>query len=323
MKNSSTNPNNEEKKESQISARNSLQENQKLKKEKFDIYQMVTDRIIEQLEKGKVPWIRPWTKANVWPENFFSKKQYRGINVFLLASSGFKSPYWLTYKQVQEMGGNVIKGERSFPVLFWSFLDKKTDKENDSEENQKIGYIKFYNVFNAAQIEGIEFPEILEEEKNEFIQNEACENIVNGYKDCPEIINRRQVACYSAKHDFINMPDKESFISSEEYYSTLFHEMTHSTGHEKRLNREGVGEKFGTHKYSKEELVAEMGAAFLCGMAGIEAVTIDNSSAYINNWISVLKGNKKYVVQAAQQAQKASDHILGLKIKNETMVANA
>ncbi len=313
MKNENTKTTALEANENQTSTLNSLQENQMERKGKIDVYQLVTDKIISQLEAGNVPWRKPWASANAFPENFLSKKKYRGINVFILSAMGYLSPYWLTYKQTRELGGHVKKGEKSTPVIYWNFIDKKNNCDG-SEENQKQAFAKYYSVFNAEQIEGIDFPLHEEYVKSEFLTHEACESIVNGYHNGPEVVHNVQRACYSSVFDIINMPKKESFESSEFYFSALFHEFCHSTGHAKRLNREGITNpnKFASHEYSKEELVAEMGAAFLCGITGISPVTLENSSAYLNCWIRVLKGNKKYLVQAAQAAQRAADHIQGI-----------
>ncbi len=177
--------------------------------------------------------------------------------------------------------------------------------------------MRYYTVFNVAQCENIsagKMPITTETIHNHMDKIKQCERIIDTWKDKPEVRHGKQKACYMPFSDLVHMPALESFIHSEEYYSTLFHELTHSTGHEKRLNRQGITEiaPFGTPLYSKEELVAEMGAAFLCGFAGIEHATIDNSAAYIQGWLMKLKNDKKLIIIAATRHKKAANYILGI-----------
>jgi antirestriction protein ArdC len=173
-------------------------------------------------------------------------------------------------------------------------------------------------VFNIEQVSGIVYESAVKR-LSEFEKNENCEAITAGYKDRPEITHLRQQASYSPSDDVVNMPIKESFESSQEYYATLFHELVHSTGHSKRLDREGVKDLnvFGSETYSKEELVAEMGASFLCARTGIENRTFQNAVAYIKGWLSIIKKDSKFLVQSATQAQKAADYILNTEPKKE------
>lgn len=270
------------------------------------IYEKITDQIIAKLESGTIPWQKPWAGGGR-PKNIVSKKQYRGINVFLLGCSRFNSPYWMTYKQAQEKGGQVRKGEKGQTVIFWKFLEKKEDGD---EKSKSIPMLKTYTVFNLEQIDGI-----TAQDENikplDFHPIRECEKIVHSYKEKPEIKHNEPRAYYQPSGDFVNMPKAELFKTEEEYYSTLFHELAHSTGHESRLDRNIGNSHFGSKDYSKEELVAEMSAAMLCGLAGIENTTIDNSAAYIASWLKVLKSDKKILVQAGGQAQKACDMIAG------------
>jgi len=291
-----------------------------------DVYQIVTDRILELLDKGTVPWRKPWQGGAVCqPKNLVSKKPYRGINIFLLGitatSTGYRSPYWLTYKQATDLGGHVRKGEKSTLVVFWK-INQKIETDNETGDKKIVNYpvLRYYNVFNLDQCDDVnpdKIPEdarIDEDDLLDFEPLAACDNIVEHYSDRPIIEHDREPrAYYRPSADKVHMPDKELFNSIPEYYSTLFHELTHSTGHETRLNRDGITEMaaFGSALYSKEELTAEMGAAMLCGMAGIDNQTIDNSAAYIDGWRSKIKGDKKLVVNAAARAQKAVDYILG------------
>jgi antirestriction protein ArdC len=202
-----------------------------------------------------------------------SKKEYRGVNLFLLSCSPYGSPYWLTFKQAQERGCHIRKGEKATMVVFWKMLDRFGVGEADEAEvdggehtrNGKIPLLRYYNVFNWCQTEGIPEPP-KQEVVNIFTPIEKAEQIVEGMPLRPEILHGGNVASYSVRWDRIKMPEKHTFNSSEEYYCTLLHELSHATGHEKRLARKSLTEVagFGSHEYSKEELVAEMSAAFLC-----------------------------------------------------------
>jgi antirestriction protein ArdC len=279
---------------------------------KADAYQVITDRVITLLEQGNIPWQKPWQSGQLLPQNLISRKAYRGVNVFLLHAMMYESPFWLTFNQAKELGGNVKRGEKACPVVFWKWLD--VDENN---ERKRVPFLRYYSVFNIAQCEGIEahVPET-EQTKRQHNPIEAGERIVSAMPSRPEIKHGLDRAYYSPGGDFVGMPSPEQFKSGEDYYSVLFHELTHSTGHESRLNRKGVSgadgqwSAFGSQSYSKEELVAEMGAAFLCGQAGIVERTLDNSAAYIKSWLSRLKDDARLVVQAAAQAQKAADFIL-------------
>jgi antirestriction protein ArdC len=284
-----------------------------------DVYQVITDRIIAQLERGVVPWQKPWQGGEQMPRNLISRHEYRGVNVFLLHAMCFESPFWLTYKQASELGGHVKKGEHACPVVFWKRLQKDDSSEPDGKKT--IPFLRYYSVFNVAQCEDIPPDKIPVQNGN---QREHCpiteaENIVAAMPKKPEIRHGGGRACYSPSLDCVTMPKPETFCSGQDYYSVLFHELTHSTGHESRLNRKGVGatdgewSAFGSSPYAREELVAEMGAAFLSGHAGIIERTLDNSAAYIQSWLARLKEDRRLIVQAAAQAQRAADFILGRK----------
>ncbi len=276
-----------------------------------EIYQRITDLVIEQLEKGVKPWARPFVSPGVLPMNLISKAPYRGINLFILSSLGFGSPYFLTFKQVKRLGGTVIKGESSTPIVFWKFLTKK-DKEQDSEKIiDKIPLLRYYNVFNLEQTTGIDpkyVPNLTLREHNPILEADC---LIEGYLDAPKIIHTGEEPYYQPYDDKVVMPPAENFKNEFLYYSVLFHELGHSTGHESRLNRE-LWNNFGSHKYSFEELVAEMTAAYLCGTCGFIASTIDNTAAYLDSWSSALSNNPNWLVQAAGKAQKAADYIQGI-----------
>jgi len=280
------------------------------------VYDQITDRIIAMLESGTVPWRKPWKSESIFPRNLVSKKAYRGINVFLLHAMGYESPFWLTFRQALELGGNVRKGEKACPVVFWKRIDIEG---REPGEKQKIPMLRYYHVFNVAQCDGIENLPAPAIDTPSISLPAKPEEILLQMPERPEIQHGMRKAYYSPSSDNVGMPDKSQFESESAYHATLFHELVHATGHHKRLNRPTVTETagFGSDQYSKEELIAEMGAAFLCGQAGIEA-TLENSAAYLAGWLEQLKNDRTMIVQAATQAQKAADFILGVKFEEST-----
>ena len=270
------------------------------------IYEMITERITELLQNGEIPWRKPWRGGGEMPQNFISKKPYRGINIFILQAAGFVSPYFLSFRQAKQLGGMTKKGSKGYPVIFWKWIEVK---DQVSEKTKNIPLIRYYTVFNIEQTADIQYSE---PEPREFNPIEAAERIISEMPDKPAIEHNEHRAYYCPADDRVNMPPKGCFNSDEQYYSTIFHELAHSTGHESRLNRKEITEVnlFGSHDYSKEELVAEMAAAFLCGASGIHPRTIENSAAYIQGWLKKLRNDKKFVVMAAAKAQKAADYTL-------------
>ena len=272
-------------------------------------YDIITERIVAQLEAGTVPWRKPWNGKAGMPKNLKSGKEYRGINVFLLHSLGYESPYFLTFRQAKERGGSVSRGEKGCPVVFWKLLE--VDETGDETTTKRVPMLRYYTVFNVAQCEGINAPTLdVPERRHEPVQ--AAQATVEAMPKRPGIVHGYTGAAYSPRTDIVRMPKPGRFESSEAYYKTLFHELTHSTGHSSRLDR-NVDLKlaaFGSSDYSREELVAEMGAAFLCGETGILDAQIEQSAAYIAGWLKALKNDRKLVVTAAAQAQKAADFIL-------------
>jgi antirestriction protein ArdC len=303
----------------------------KNKKAKFDIAETITNQLVEIIETtGHLPWEKEWSGQGSMfgvdaPRNFESKKAYRGSNILMLLSRGFASPWWMTYKQAKNKGGSVIKGSKGTMVVYWTmlFLDKNGKRCDEAQAEKKIPYLKYSNVFNAEQIEGIDFPEIkkpdpktVEDSKNAAIQ--AAEDVIDGYENAPITKFGGDRACYSPSIDQILMPKIADFNCSESFYKTFFHEMVHSTGHKKRLNRDGVATNnggFGSEKYSKEELVAELGAAFLASVTGCWGKKQEkNSAAYLKSWIKELKNDPKMIIAASGAAQKAAEHILGASL---------
>ncbi len=272
------------------------------------VYDQITERIIALLAQGTVPWHKPWKARTGLPRNFVSQKPYRGINVFLLLAMTYESPFWLTFRQALQQGGNVRKGEKSCPVVFWK---KTTIKDEPSGEKKEIRLLRVYHVFNVAQCEGLKSSTAPIEIPVNGVLKPA--EIVAHMPQPPVIKHGMVRAYYSPPEDCVCMLARERFEREEEYYSTLFHELIHATGHETRLKRTTLTESagFGSDPYGKEELIAEIGAAFLCGHAEIVERTISNSASYINNWLERMHSDKTLIVQASAQAQKAADFILG------------
>lgn len=285
---------------------------------KTNVYEIVTERIISLLERGVIPWKKPWKtngKKNVGAVNWFTGRAYNGVNQMLLGWGG----EWATFKQISDAGGKVKRGEKSQIVVFFM----PYEKENDEGKIEKIPVLRSYNVFEInTQCEGLASKNIQTDEEDAEDETlstiERAEAIVSGFMNAPEISFASGRAVYQPFFDRVTVPPLKDYNTAEEYYSTLFHELLHSTGSEKRLNRK-FGRKFGDEAYSKEELVAEIGATMLSATAGIEQVTIENSASYIQGWLKALKDDKRLIVTAAGAAQKAADYILGTKAKSEEL----
>lgn len=286
------------------------------------VYQMVQEQIIAALEKaieegGTAPWCKPWVSRRLAPQNFITKKPYRGVNLLLLDKGG----YYLTFRQIVELQKKhnikLKKGSKSHMVVFWTFkqVDVENKEDKDIEKHQEtVPIFRYYNVFHQSDIEGFENllspEEIISDEKYKVSSYEDADNLIDSYSDIvPITYADLDNAYYSPKEDSITVPPKNLFKSEEEYYSTIFHEMVHSTGYESRLNRLAKDFSFGDHNYSKEELVAEIGSSMLCAEFGIEG-TMENSTAYLYSWLSQIKKDITLVTSAAQAAQKACDYIL-------------
>jgi antirestriction protein ArdC len=279
------------------------------------VNEIITDQIIENLEKsGK--WVKNWQSFNNL--NIISNKEYRGINTLLLAMSreenAYKSNYWLTYKQAEQLKGNIKKGSKSTLVIFYTNLNPKTEKIDGKkmiDSNSPTFALRYYKVFNLDQTEGIDKPTKLIGEKNEDIPKAL--KLSHGYMKKQGITYNtgKDRASYSPLLDEINMPNLKQFKSSDSYYKTLFHEITHSTGHKTRLDRlqEGVSLNNDKEEYSKEELVAELGSLFLNSHVGLD-INIRNSSAYIKGWCKALKNDSQMIISASSKAQKAYDYII-------------
>ena len=284
------------------------------------VYEVITGQIVEQLARGVVPWARPWKVDGLAPSNLVSRRPYRGINVFLLGFRAASTPWWLTFRQAKALGGSVRAGERSTPVIFWRWVDRAErgiDETSSGSERrrERLPVLRYYSVFNLDQTEGIDLAKVPAIDPSAIDDVPTAEEIVARFPDPPAIEHLAQPrAFYRPSTDSVTMPPRSAFERTEGYYSTLFHELTHATGHAKRLARPGFDKNhsspFGSEPYAREELVAELGAAFLCGEAGLEP-DISNSAAYIDHWRQQLSRDSRLVITAAQQAQRAADFILG------------
>ena len=270
---------------------------------------MVTDRIIEQLEKGYIPWQKPWTGVHDGAYNRISNKPYSLLNQMLLSKTG----EYASFKQWAELGGHIRKGEKAEIVTFWKIQPIEEENEDGEKVIKQIPLLRYYNVFHISQVEGVEPKSI---DLNELQPIEEAERIKTEYMQREHIKILEKVtdkAFYSPLLDYIQVPCKEQYQNIEEFYSTLFHEMIHSTGHKTRLDRLEESNKahFGSESYSKEELVAEIGSATLINKLGIGTnKSFNNSTAYIQSWLRVLKNDKKFIISASSRAEKAVKYIL-------------
>jgi antirestriction protein ArdC len=300
-----------------------------MNEQKNDPYQLVTDTIIAHLEKGVVPWRCPWNRTVGIPANFSTGNAYQGVNIMLLGLQSQSSPWWMTYKQAKEWGGSVRKGEKGSLIFKYGSTDstKPDEPEEEKQSKRKQGrrmFLRSYTVFNATQIEGIPFPSPLPAVTlSETQRIKRADNIIKAMP-LPPVIRENpngHRAYYTPALDSIDMPAFGRFNTAEDFYRTLLHELVHATGHAKRLARKGViqSDGFGGKNYSQEELVAEIGSAFLCHHAGIDLDRHEKSAAYLQAWLTVLKvrENRTWIVQAAGQASRAADYILGKKDNHE------
>jgi antirestriction protein ArdC len=293
----------------------------KNKTEHLDVYEMVTNQVIAKLEAGTVPWVHylktGGTRGYQLPRNFVSGKPYRGINIFLLGMSEFTSPYWVSFKQCSDLGGRVQKGQHGSIIVFWKQIDRPEADSDETEENKAHFVLRYYRVWNVQQCEGLKLPEpeAQAEEPNDITPIERAEEIARSYfaqLNAPKFsqVDYARTASYSAAFDTITMAAPRFHISAEEYATAKFHEAIHSTKAPTRLNRKFDGSASTRNEYSREELTAECGASMLCGVSGILDRTIENSAAYIQGWLSILKADKRAVVVAAGAAQRACDFVM-------------
>lgn len=274
---------------------------------KADIQQIVTDNIIAAMEKGIVPWRKPWT-GHGSQVSLSTGKAYRGVNTLILdsvqMSNGYDLPLWGTFKQISAMGGKVKKGEKGTPVVLW----KPMEREDEEGNVKSFMLMRYFTVFNVAQTEGLEIPQ-------KFLATREPVPVLDGVAEAlaygPEVRHLAQDrAYYEPAKDRITLPALEQFVSAESYAATALHEIAHSTGHESRLGRfDGSPVTFGCETYAEEELVAEIGAAMLATALGI-SVEWDQHAAYLASWLKALKDDRGLLIAAAQKAQKAVDLVL-------------
>ncbi|MBS1712981.1 MAG: DUF1738 domain-containing protein [Armatimonadetes bacterium] len=279
------------------------------------IYEAVTAHITNALMRGVVPWRKPWRGSHSMPFNAVSKKHYRGINVFLLALAHFTDPRWVTFNQARELGGTVLKGERAMPVVFWKpWSTEGIDQETGEVYVWRVPLLKRFHVFNVEQCDGLELPTLSTTAVNEHARIERAEAFLSQITDPPEVRQQGTSAWYRPAEDLVQVPPLEWFETADSFYGTLFHELGHATGHEKRLNRPSVtGEvQFGSGSYSREELIAELTSAYCCASIGLDNSLIENSASYIQSWLSALRTDKRALVVAASKAQKAADYLQGM-----------
>ena len=276
------------------------------------VYEMVTERIISQLEKGIIPWRKPWTGIRSGAYNRISKKSYSLLNQMLLKHEG----EYATYNQWESLGGHVRKGEKSEIVVFWKIQPIEETKEDGTKETKHIPILRYFNVFHISQVDGVE--PLTKDDLKSIEPIEKAESVLHDYWN-REGIEVKHIggdeAYYSPSRDLIRLPLFDQFTDANEYYSTAFHESVHSTMKESRCNRaedrKGKLVAFGSNDYSKEELIAEIGSASLMNIIGIETgKTFQNSTAYIQSWLSVLRNDVKFIVSASSKAEKAVNYIL-------------
>lgn len=255
-------------------------------------YERITEEIITRLEAGVPPWLKPWTAGR--PRNLMTGKPYRGVNALLLGGQDCQQQWWLTFRQARHLGGSVKRGEHGLPVVYWQPRD---------EEARPV--LRTYTVFNVDQCTGIGAPDAPEPS--------SLDQIVDDMPNPPRIIHGSDRASYQPRSDTIRLPGPATFDAREAYYATLFHELVHSTGHATRLNRPSMTDiqPPGSPAYAREELTAEIGAAFLCAHTGISPATIENTAAYVHHWLTRLDEEPRMLVRASSAAQTAVDYIRG------------
>ena len=269
-----------------------------------DVFEVVTNQMIKQLEEGIIPWRRPWQAC--WPTSYTTNKEYQGINTLLLQSN-YESPYWVTFRQAQKMGGSIRAGEKGRPIIFADRVVKEEQNEKGEVSVRILNFLKYYTVFNWCQTKGLPEKAPVDRDNQQIV---SAEELLR--RRSPRIETDIQKAYYCSQSDAIYLPTLDQFDSSEDYYAAAFHELTHWTGGAGRLCRETLRDyHMGTDVRSQEELTAEMGAAFLCQIAALDTSrTQQNSTAYIGSWLKALQNNPKWVLKASKQAREAVEFVL-------------
>jgi antirestriction protein ArdC len=286
-----------------------------------DLYQQVTDQIIAALEAGTIPWRQPWASAAGRPASMSTRRPYRGINVLLLglaaADRGYASRWWGTYRQISELGGQVRRGETSVQVVFWKQLELPAGPAGqDGDQLRRVPLLRAFRVFNAEQADHLPDRYLAAATAGPELAGQP-QDVLAGYlaRGGPRLEHAAGAdPCYDPGRDQITLPAAGQFPSRDAYYATAFHEAAHSTGARSRLNRAGVAgfDHYGSGRYAREELVAEIGAAMLCTATGAatDASLRGDSAAYIAGWLTALGDDRKLVVAAASQAEHAADRVL-------------
>jgi antirestriction protein ArdC len=289
---------------------------------KTDLYKHVTDQIVASLEQGVRPWMKPWNAEHaagrITRPLRANGLAYQGINVLVLWSEavakGYSAPIWMTFRQALELNAHVRKGERGSTIVYASTVTRSgTDKETGEDTQETIPFLKSYTVFNVEQIEGLppHFHAIAEPRLDPVQRIERAEAFFANTK--ADIRNSGNMAYYNIESDFVQMPPFEAFRDAESYYAALAHECTHWTRHKSRLDRDLGRKKWGDAGYAMEELVAELGSAFLCADLDLTPEIREDHAAYIANWLEVLKNDKRAIFSAAAHAQKAADYLARLQ----------
>lgn len=280
----------------------------------FNLYEEISARILEALEAGVVPWQKPWL---VFPlQNALSRKPYRGINTLLLGlQTQYQDPRWLTFRQALELGGHVRQGEKGTRIYFWKFHDCEEEEETP---RRRAPLLRAYTVFNVEQCEELNLPPLPELPARAVVL-EAAEAVIEGMPQRPTLTYGGERAFYNPIQDRVGLPERNRFETTEAFYATAFHELGHATGHASRLCRPEVAQatsSFGSESYSREELVAEMTAGFVCGSLGLATEELlRNQTAYIASWLEVLRSDRRMLIKAAGEAQRAADYILGTSVE--------
>lgn len=279
----------------------------------MDVYSTVTDRILKQLEAGVIPWRKTWTTG--LPVSLTTGREYRGINLLILSTAGHRSRYWVTFRQALRLGGHVRKGEKGTPVVYWHWrtpedLARLQEKTGKADFAPCVPFIS--TVFNLDQVEGVAHPDA-DLVRNHDQRLELADNVFDMMPDKPEIVHTcLSEPGYSWREDRVTLPHLSQFENADEYYAALFHELSHASGSERRLNRIAERAGNGTEQYSFEELIAEFGASFLCAFAGIHNPASEQLAAgYISNWAEVFRKDNRILMRAASAAQRAADYIRG------------
>lgn len=286
-----------------------------------DIYSAVTNRIVEELERGVRPWLKPWNAEHaagrITRPLRHNGTPYNGINILMLWASaelaGFHCPFWLTFHQAKEMGGFVRKGERGAPVVYASTFKKSDTTDDGAEVESEIPFLKQYTVFNACQVEGLpeHYYELAEAPKLDMERIERAETFFANSK--ADIRTGGNQAYYSITGDYVQLPAFEYFRDAESHAATVAHELCHWTRHQSRLDRDLGRKRFGDSGYAMEELVAELGSAFLCADLAITPELRVDHASYLATWLEVLKNDKRAIFTAASHASKAVDYLHGLQ----------